>query len=162
MYGYPVNYVHWPLPVQDGGRRRAVDTTDRSLAAEILQAVHREERAGNFYTRLAELAPTENVKVLITIIKDERIKHLQNFSQLYSRLTGREPQLLRESVPAPESFQRGVELAIRDELEAVDSYRDIVERATDPRIRRAFQRAAEDEQRHSTWYANILLSQGSS
>ncbi|MEJ8548111.1 ferritin family protein [Brevibacillus borstelensis] len=161
MYRYPTHYAHWPLPVQDGGRRKAVDTADRTLAEEVLKAVHREERAGNFYTRLAELAPTESVRVLITIIKDERLKHLQNFSRLYSQLTGREPQLLREPVPTPESFQRGVELAIRDELEAVDSYRDFAERTADPSVRKAFQRAAADEQRHSTWYANILLSQQS-
>lgn len=158
MYGYPVHYVHWPVPVQE--RRRVVDTRDQAMAAEILRAVQREERAGNFYERLAQQAPSENVRTLIMIIRDERIKHLQNFSQLYRQMTGREPQLLQEPVPAPETFTRGVELAIRDELESVDAYRDIADGSADPRIKRAFQRAAEDEYRHSTWFANILVGLG--
>ncbi|USG64685.1 ferritin-like domain-containing protein [Brevibacillus ruminantium] len=161
MYGYPVYPVRWPVPMQDEGRQRAVEPAERRLAADLLRAVRREERAGKFYAQLAELAPSENLRVLINIIKDERIKHLTNFSQLYRQITGREPQLLREAVPAPESFRKGVELAIRDELESMDSYRDFAEATANPHIRRAFLRAAEDEQRHSTWFSNILISLGS-
>lgn len=160
MYGYPIAFPHyWPRLVREPGLG---EPRDRGLAADILRAIHREERAANYFSRLMELAPNDNIRTVLDIVRDERIKHAQRFSEIYRQLTGREPQMRREEVPAPESFARGLEFAIRDELAAADLYRDIADRAVTLTIRRGFTRAAEDELRQSNVLMNMLARLGAS
>jgi rubrerythrin len=160
MHGYPIAFPrYWPRLVQQPGFS---EPRDRALAADILRATQREERAINYFSRLIELAPNDSIRTVLNIIRDERIKHSQRFATIYRQLTGRAPQVRREEVPAPESFARGLEFAIRDELAAADLYRDIADRAVTLAIRRGFTRAAEDELRQSNVLMNMLAQLGAS
>jgi rubrerythrin len=50
---------------------------------------------------------------------------------------------------SPGNYRQGLKFSIEDELDTVDFYLDISDRASDPPIRRAFKRAALDEQQHA-------------
>lgn len=125
------------------------------LIKNIEKAIHGEYSAVQCYEKLANLAPTSKERNQILEIRQDEIRHLQQFTQIYVNLIGRQPKykIIEE---CPNTYREGLEFAFLDEQETVDFYLDISEQTNDPQIKRAFRRASADEQNHAVWFLYFL------
>lgn len=121
------------------------------LVQEIAKAINGEYSAIRCYGYLAKIAATEEEKKVILEIRQDELRHLQTFSQMYITLTGTQPSP-RVIEPCPQVYREGLEAALKDEQETVDFYLDIAEKAEDLYIKEHFKRAAADEQNHAVWF----------
>ncbi|MFC4076298.1 ferritin family protein [Salinithrix halophila] len=128
---------------------------DPRLIGEIGRAISGEYNAIQCYARLAKAAPDAETRKQILEIRQDEVRHYQVFMGIYHRLTGGAvPPITPE--PCPRDFREGLRAAFKDEQETVDFYLSVGDRARDPSIRRAFVRAAQDEQNHAVWFLYFL------
>ena len=122
-----------------------------ALIRKLEKAINGEYSAIQCYEKIAKRAPNETERKQILEIREDEIKHFQVFSQLYINLTGNQPnpKVMEE---CPNSYKAGLEFAIQDEQETVDFYLETADGATDRSVRKAFRRAAADEQNHAVWF----------
>ena len=121
------------------------------LISNIEKAINGEYSAIHCYTKLAELASSEGVRKQILEIRQDEVKHFQQFVQIYGSLTGRQPEP-KVSEKCPNTYLNGLEFALKDEQQTVDFYLEISDEATNQFMKEAFQRAAADEQNHAVWF----------
>ncbi|RBW67321.1 ferritin-like domain-containing protein [Bacillus taeanensis] len=138
MYPY---YYHHSMP----------NRQQEKLIRDLEKAINGEYNAISCYGKLAGMAPTEEEKNRIREIRQDERRHFQQFTQIYSRLTGRQPQP-KIIETCPNKYKNGLEFAIQDEQKTVDFYLEIAEEAQDPFIKEVFRRAAADEQNHAVWF----------
>lgn len=121
------------------------------LIHDIENAINGEYSAINCYAKLANLAPQDNERNQILEIRQDEIKHFQQFVQIYIHLTGKQPQpkIIEQ---CPDSYVNGLEFALQDEQRTVDFYLKIADDTTDQYIKEAFRRTAADEQNHAVWF----------
>ncbi|MFE0503252.1 ferritin-like domain-containing protein [Peribacillus butanolivorans] len=143
MYGYETYEDDWSRQQND-------------LIRKLEKAINGEYSAIQCYEKLAELAPDEKQRKRIMEIREDEVKHFQRFSQIYTSLTGVQPQP-KVTEPCPDSYSAGLEFAIQDEQETVDFYLEVTDGAADRSIRKAFRRAAADEQNHAVWFLYYLV-----
>ncbi|WP_223594245.1 ferritin-like domain-containing protein [Neobacillus bataviensis] len=129
----------------------AINRQPHKMITDLEKAINGEYSAINCYAKLATLAANEKERKQILEIREDEVKHYQQFVQLYSRLTGRQPQP-KITEDCPNVYKKGLEFALQDEQHTVDFYHEIADEATDPAIRRIFRRAAADEQNHAVWF----------
>jgi rubrerythrin len=124
---------------------------NEKLVSDIEKAINGEYSAINCYAKLANLALKENVRKQILEIRQDEIKHFQQFGQIYVNLTGKQPQpkVIEE---CPDVYLNGLEFALQDEQRTVDFYLEIADEATNQYIKEVFRRAAADEQNHAVWF----------
>ncbi|WP_062351217.1 ferritin family protein [Bacillus kwashiorkori] len=124
---------------------------DTQLVNDIQKAINAEYSAISCYGKLAKMAPTQGERNIILEIRKDEKRHLEEFSRIFTNLTGRQPsfQITEE---CPDNYRAGIEFAFKDEQEAVDSYLDISDKAVDITIKERFRRAASDEQNHAVWF----------
>jgi len=124
---------------------------DNQLLNDIQKAINAEYSAISCYGKLAKLASTKDEENKILEIQKDEKRHLEEFSRIYTTLTGRQPsyQIIEE---CPDNYRTGIEFAFKDEQEAVDLYLDISDKAQDLTIKDRFRRAASDEQNHAVWF----------
>lgn len=133
------------------------NTFDVSLINDIQKAINGEYGAIECYGKLARMAKTQVEKDQILEIRQDEIRHFEEFSRIYRELTGRQP--VAESIEkCPDQYKEGVEFAFRDEQETVDFYLDIADKSQNPVIKETFRRAAADEQNHAVWFLYFLLN----
>lgn len=125
------------------------------LIKDIEKAINGEYSAVQCYAKLANLAPTQKEKNRILEIRQDEIKHLHHFTQIYVNLTGKQP-MPKMTEQCPNTFKEGLEFAFVDEQQTVDFYLEISDRANDPQIKEAFRRASADEQNHAVWFLYYL------
>lgn len=79
---------------------------NEKVVSDIEKAINGEYSAINCYVKLANLASKENVRNQILEIRQDEIKHFQQFGQIYVSLTGRQPQpkIIEE---CPDMYLRG-------------------------------------------------------
>lgn len=132
---------------------RAINNT--KLVSDIQKAINGEASAIECYDKIAKMAPIQSEKNQILEIRKDEVRHLEQFSRIYTNLTGRQPtsQILEK---CPNTFSKGLEFAFRDEQKTVDFYLDIADRAQDSSIKESFHRAAADEQSHAVWFLFFL------
>ena len=131
--------------------RDALNRASHPLVQDVEKAINGEYSASDCYARLANLAPSKKVREQILEIRQDEIKHYQQFVQIYRGLTGIPPQP-KITEGCPNTFLKGLEFAIEDEQKTVDFYMEIADAATDPFIKEVFRRAAVDEQNHAVWF----------
>ncbi|MFV8829611.1 ferritin family protein [Alkalihalobacterium sp. APHAB7] len=146
MYSNPYFYNYSP---HSNGYFRILN--DTQLVMDIQKAINAEFSAVDCYEKLAKMAPTTEERNKILEIQQDENRHLEEFSRIYTNLTGRQPsyQIIEE---CPDKYRAGVEFAFKDEQEAVDFYLDIADKAQDETIKDRFRRAASDEQNHAVWF----------
>ncbi|MDN4593229.1 ferritin-like domain-containing protein [Polycladomyces subterraneus] len=127
-----------------------VSGEDPGLIQDIAKAINGQYSAIACYEKLARLAPTEEERRQIMEIRQDETNHYREFYQIYVRLTGQQPQIAVE--PCPDDYKEGLEFALKDEQNTVDFYLEIADKARDPAIKKAFTRAAQDEQNHAVWF----------
>jgi rubrerythrin len=138
----------------------AVYRETNALIQEVEQAINGEYTAIDCYTRLANLASDKKERERILEIREDEVRHYQQFVQIYQRLTGRPPQP-KITEECPNGYEKGLKFAIEDEQKTVDFYMEIADKATDPLVQGAFRRAAIDEQNHAVWFL-YFFSKGKS
>ncbi|SHF27483.1 Rubrerythrin [Seinonella peptonophila] len=124
---------------------------DHHLLADIKKAIQGEYNAIHCYQLLAEQAPSSKERKQILEIREDEIKHYNQFINLYYRLTGKrlKPQVTES---CPSNYLEGLKFSIEDEQETVDFYLEISDKAKESYIRKLFKRAAKDEQNHAVWF----------
>ncbi|WP_433618809.1 ferritin-like domain-containing protein [Paenibacillus cellulositrophicus] len=128
---------------------------DLSLLNDITKAINGEYSAIACYEGLARLAPTDDARKQILEIRQDEIKHLNVFSQIYTAMTGKQPTpQIVESCPS--DYRAGLNFAFKDEQDTVDFYQEIADKAINPQIKEAFKRASTDEQNHAVWFLYFL------
>lgn len=125
--------------------------SDVRLVNEVMNAINGEYSAIACYDQLAQMAPNSDQRNKILEIRQDEVHHYQVFSQLYMRLTGRQP-VAQITEKCPNEYVAGLEFALRDEQETVDRYLEISDQAHDPSTKELFRRAAADEQNHAVWF----------
>ncbi|PFE05712.1 rubrerythrin family protein [Bacillus cereus] len=138
MYSYSNNY-------------NFIYRQNEKLIVDIEKAINGEYSAINCYAKLANLASQNTERNQILEIRQDEIKHFQQFVQIYISLTGRQPQpkIIEEG---PNFYEEGLEFALQDEQRTVDFYLKIADDTTNQFIKEAFRRAADDEQNHAVWF----------
>lgn len=132
-------------------------TNEDSLIKDIQTAINAEYSAIACYQKIANMAPTKDEKNQILEIQKDEKRHLEEFSNIYTTLTGRKPSY-QISEECPDKYSAGIEFAFKDEQGAVDFYLDIADKAKDPVIKDRFRRASADEQNHAVWFLYLLFS----
>ncbi|MFJ7724875.1 ferritin-like domain-containing protein [Neobacillus sp. NPDC097160] len=131
--------------------RDALNRQANTLVQDLEKAINGEYSAIECYARLANLAPHQKAREQILEIREDEIKHYQQFVQVYRGLTGMPPQpKIIEGCPSV--YVKGLEFALEDEQKTVDFYMEIADAAKDPFIIEVFRRAAADEQNHAVWF----------
>ncbi|MEJ9227991.1 ferritin-like domain-containing protein [Peribacillus butanolivorans] len=143
MYGYETYEDDW-------------SRQQNKLVRQLEKAINGEYSAIQCYEKLAELAPDEKQRKRIMEIREDEVKHFQRFSQIYTSLTGVQPQP-KVTEPCPDSYRDGLEFAFQDEQETVDFYREVADGVADRSVVKAFNRAAADEQNHAVWFLYYLV-----
>jgi rubrerythrin len=119
-------YVNEQPPPQSGNIYFFPETLPNALSL-IQQGVSSESEDSIYFTYLADLAPTEEEKKIITDIRNDEITHYNMFFQIFYDLTGnRVPALTQETFLPPSSYCEGLKKAILKEQEALENYRQIL------------------------------------
>ncbi|ANB60830.1 ferritin-like domain-containing protein [Anoxybacteroides amylolyticum] len=124
---------------------------DARFIKDLEKAINGEYSAIHCYAKLADLAAKENVRKQILEIRQDEIKHFQQFEHIYVSLTGKRPQpkIIEE---CSDVYVNGLEFALQDEQRTVDFYLEIADYTANPYIKEIFRRAAADEQNHAVWF----------
>ncbi|WP_010284880.1 ferritin family protein [Bacillus timonensis] len=141
----PYNYDYYRMP------------NDIQLVNDIQKAINGEYSAIACYKELAKLAPTNVEKDRILEIRKDEIRHLEEFSKIYTNLAGKNPSY-QSNENCPNNYNAGIEFAFKDEQETVDFYLEISDKANDPIIKERFRRAAADEQNHAVWFLSFFIN----
>lgn len=131
---------------------------NEKLINDLTSAINGEYTATQCYARLAQMAPTAVQRDRINEILSDEKKHLQQFSQIYTSLTGRQPQP-KMTEECASNYLAGLEASLNDEQKTVDFYHQIADEATDQAVMRTFRRAAFDEQNHAVWFLYFLVKE---
>lgn len=129
----------------------AIYRQTNKFVGDIEKAINGEYSAIDCYAKLANLAPNQKERERILEIRQDEIKHYQEFVRIYRQLTGRQPQP-KIVEQCPSHYRNGLEFALQDEQKTVDFYMEMADAATDQFIKGAFHRAAIDEQNHAVWF----------
>jgi rubrerythrin len=143
MYSYLNNY-------------NLVYRQNEKLISDIEKAINGEYSAINCYAKLANLTSNENERKQILEIRQDEIRHFQQFGQIYVSLTGKQPQP-KITEECPDVYLNGLEFALQDEQRTVDFYLEIADETTNQYIKEVFHRAAADEQNHAVWFLYYFL-----
>ncbi|MGJ7921083.1 ferritin-like domain-containing protein [Neobacillus sp. LXY-4] len=125
------------------------------LVQDIAKAINGEYSAVLCYERIARMSRDETVRQQILEIRQDEVRHYQEFLQIYQRLTGQNPHI-QPTEECPNTYREGLEFALIDEQKTVDFYLEIARETTDPVIKEVFKNAAADEQNHAVWFLYYL------
>jgi rubrerythrin len=130
----------------------------KKLVNDIERAINGEYSAIKCYANLANLALAEKERKQILEIRQDEIRHFQQFAQIYTNLTGQQPQpkIIEE---CPDTYLEGLEFALQDEQKTVDFYLDIASETSNQYVKETFRRAAADEQNHAVWFLYFFAKQ---
>jgi len=128
------------------------------LVNDIEKAIDGEYSAIDCYAKLANMAASKKEREQILEIRQDEIKHYQQFVQIYQKLAGRppHPKMVEECISP---YSNGLEFAFRNKQKIVRFYLEISDRAADPFLKEVFRRAAADEQNHAVWFLYYLSKQ---
>ena len=132
------------------------ENRQQDLIHKLEQAINGEYSAILCYEKLAKMAPNGTERKQILEIREDEMKHFQVFSQIYINLTGYQPTP-KVTETCPDSYKAGLEFAIVDEQKTVDFYLETADGAAERAVRKAFRRAAADEQNHAVWFLYYMV-----
>ncbi|WLD94242.1 ferritin-like domain-containing protein [Alkalihalobacillus sp. AL-G] len=130
-------------------------TETQGIIEDIRNAINGEYSAIQCYQKLAQKAPNRQQREQIQEIRQDEIKHYQRFMQIYTSLTGQQPQP-QITEECPDNYTEGLIASFKDEQETTDFYLEFSEQARTPYIKEVFRSAAADEQNHAVWFLSFL------
>lgn len=130
-------------------------SSNREIINDLSKAINGEYQAIYCYEILANQAHIPEIKNRILEIRNDEIRHYQNFAQIYISLTGNQPtpQITKQ---CSRDYKSGVLAAFIDEQETVDLYHEIARKYNNELIRNAFTQASADEQNHAVWFLYFM------
>ena len=128
------------------------------LISNIEKSINGEFSAVQCYAKLAKMATKESEKRQILEIREDEKKHLQQYSNIYTRLTGNQPQPKINEV-CPNIYIEGLEFSLLDAQKTVDFYLEIADDTNNQYIKEIFRRTAADEQNHAVWFLYFFTKQ---
>lgn len=134
---------------------QALTRQNEKLINDVEKAINGEYSAIQCYEKIANLAPTAKERNQILEIRQDEVKHFQKFSQIYTQLTGKQPQH-KVTEKCPKTYEKGLDFAFLDEQKTVDFYSEIASYTSDPYIKETFLMASRDEQNHAVWFLYYL------
>ena len=132
--------------------------TRQELKESILQSMIEEATAAEFYSRLLKEAPNDLHYEFIEHARDDELEHLERFEKLYQYLYRSKPQYNIEKIQYPD-YRNGLLMALKDELEAAEFYRDIQLSVKEQVARDTFYYAMVDELEHATQFSVLYCLQ---
>lgn len=121
------------------------------LLQNIYQAIVDEATAAEFYARLLKEEPDPLHREFIDHAYRDELVHLEAFTRLYTFFTHQAPQYNITPVQY-RTYKEGLLIALKDELEAAEFYRDVMLSTTDQLVRDTFFLAMVDELEHATQF----------
>lgn len=125
--------------------------------SDLEKALAGEKEAIEFYGTLESIAPNDEARRQVDKARQDEMKHFRMFSELYVRLTGRQPVVPKPVFETPD-FSSGVYKSFNDELDAMDLYRDMMLSTNNLVIRDIMFEAMTDEMEHAERFTMILAS----
>lgn len=120
----------------------------------IYDAIVGEATAAEFYGRLLKDAPDDLHREFINHAREDELEHLEKFTKLYLYFTGHMPYYFITPVEYS-NYKEGILIALKDELEAAEFYRDVQMSTTDQLIKDTFYYAMVDELEHATQFSTL-------
>lgn len=128
------------------------------LIEDIMDAIRGESDAILYYEKLLTMARGTTDKEYIEHILNDEKDHLRGFRDLYNRLTGLKAEY-KAKAPTISSYQNGLFAAYNDELEAYETYRNVILQFHDPFVRDTFFHAMSDEIDHASRLSFLYLQE---
>jgi len=128
--------------------------SQQQLKDAINKSVIDEATAAEFYSRLLKEAPERLHYEFIEHAREDEVNHLNHFEKLYYHYFGTKPQYKIEPVHYP-NYKHGILMALKNELEAADFYRDVQLTVKDQLVRDTFYLAMVDELEHATQFSTL-------
>ncbi|TCT16286.1 rubrerythrin [Natranaerovirga pectinivora] len=119
------NPMNQPPMITPNMEMRQYRTLDEALDL-MREAILLERDKELLYNFLLRESPDEAQRDLILDIRNDEIKHIEMFKSIYSEFTGETievPEVL--DFVEPLTFLEGIQIALLDELESLEQYRDI-------------------------------------
>ncbi|MFB4165751.1 cupin domain-containing protein [Alteribacillus sp. JSM 102045] len=152
MYPYPY-YVITPVYKPDFTSRN-----NQHVLEAILAGIKRKAGSIDFYSRIADSAPNQNHKNdLLHTLEDEKI-HLEQFTDLYIKLTGTQPVYEIEKVTF-NTYEEGLQKAYETELKNYEEYRNGYLLTQHTPFQDVFLRACNDEVEHAQRFDSLSSNQ---
>ncbi|RSL30393.1 cupin domain-containing protein [Salibacterium salarium] len=121
---------------------------NQHVVESILAGIKGEAEAIDFYRRLADAAPNEEHKNdILRALEDEKV-HLQQFTDLYISLTGRQPVYDIDTMTF-NTYNEGLQKAYEAELKDYEEYRQSYAYTQHTPFRDVFLKAGTDEIEHA-------------
>ncbi|MCM3775805.1 cupin domain-containing protein [Fictibacillus phosphorivorans] len=117
---------------------------DQSQADSLLAGIQKEATAVDLYQRLVQTAPNEEHRQHILNVLEAKQNHLQYFQQMYTSLTGLQPEFHVDPV-AFYNYKDGLKRAYELELEGSHTYQNYCQRDENPFIQQLFMQAAAEK-----------------
>ena len=135
---------------------------DLAAAIKIIeQAIAGETEDRMFYEYLIKTAPSMEDKDIIKGIRENEINHAKLFRQLYSKLTGKIPNVAQDmTFEKPKTYCEGLRNALKGEQNAVQKYRNILFAMTDRADINTMTEIITDEIRHGILYSYLYSKNG--
>ncbi len=144
---YP--YFNSPVYYPTSMLRNQQDSYD-----SILNGIKREASAIDLYSRLANEAPNENHKTHILHALERKRAHLSHFTNLYTQLTGAQPNY-QIDVVSFQGYRDGLQKAYQTEVEGYHEYHSNCLRAQHPHIQNVFMWALAGEQENAARFSSL-------
>ncbi|MHB1152373.1 MAG: ferritin family protein [Eubacteriales bacterium] len=128
--------------------------TTQQLEEVLRDTLTDEATAAEFYTDLLNEAPDNLHTEFIEHARDDELIHLDYFKRLYRYLFGRDAEYGIEETKYA-NYEAGLLMALKDELEAAEHYRDVELSVKDPLIKETFYYAMIDELEHATQFSTL-------
>ena len=136
------------------------DVTCPRTREGLEKAIRDEVEAIRLYDHLIEMAPDQFQKDVIIEIRDDEVRHLNNFQAVYCRFMGCTYDYPEPQVPRPKNYCRGLVDAFNDELEAYEFYKANYFCNRDSFVKKAYLDARLDENEHAQWFNNFIVRHG--
>ncbi|RKL67343.1 cupin [Salipaludibacillus neizhouensis] len=146
-YPYPY-YVNPPNYNSDDMLRNSQGLNEKVTEA-ILAGVKREANAFDFYTRLVNTAPNQMHRNEILQALDLKKVHVAQLTNLYTNVTGRQPEYQVENIPF-HSYEDGLRKAYEAELEGFDDYQKSSLLTQNPHVQNVFLGVLHGEEANAT------------
>lgn len=127
------------------------------MVQKIYKTIVDEATAAEFYSRLIIESPNEFHRQFIENARNDELEHLNSFIRLYCHFTGHMPNYNITPIMYP-NYKEGVLIALKDELEGAEFYRDMQLSTSDQLIKDTFYIAMVDELEHANMFSTLYNS----
>lgn len=128
----------------------------KKILIYLYQSLVDEATTTELYSKLSKEAPNELHQDFIEHAYEDKLDHLQTFTQLYRHFTGQNPCYKINPIEY-ENYSNGLLIALKEKLKFADFYRAIQLSTTNQLIKDTFYMAMVDELEHATQF-NTLYS----